>query len=61
MKKYLYASGVMFLGALSFNVAWCKPLVPSELNTHLASYKNQTVTVKGYVILNPEGHISYES
>jgi hypothetical protein len=36
-------------------------LSPSELNTHPAAFQHKTVTVRGYVTLEPEGHNLYES
>jgi hypothetical protein len=36
-------------------------LSPSELNAHPATFQHKTVIVKGYVILEPEGHALYES
>jgi len=52
---------LIFASCLSFDNTWCKPLSPSELNTHSERYKDQAVTVRGYVILNPDGHVLYES
>lgn len=36
-------------------------LSPSELNRGAKEYNNKEVTVRGYVILSPAGHILYES
>lgn len=36
-------------------------LTASELNTNAANFNGQTVEVRGYVLLAPEGHTIYES
>ncbi len=36
-------------------------LTPSKLNSNPPAYEGQQVTVTGYVILEPGGHVLYES
>ena len=51
----------LFASGCSLNPVQSEPLSPSELNTNAAHYNGQTIVVRGYAILVPEGHALYES
>lgn len=61
-------SKMLCLALCSLLVSGCSPspiqggpLSPSELNVNATRYNGQTVVVKGYIKLAPEGHVLYES
>jgi hypothetical protein len=61
-------SKVLWLALCSLLVSGCSltpiqraPLSPSELNVNATQYNRQTVVVRGFIKLAPEGHVLYES
>lgn len=56
-----FVATVLF-AAMSLNAcAQETALSPSTLNANPQAYRDQTITVRGYVTLEPEGHTLYES
>jgi len=53
--------GALLCGLLSAACAQEQVLSPATLNANPSAYKNNEVTVRGYVTLEPEGHNLYES
>ena len=53
--------GVLLFGLMGAASAQGQVLSPSALSANPSVYKNKTVTVRGYVTLEAEGHNLYES
>jgi hypothetical protein len=53
---------IVFTGCSIHKVQVPLPLLsPSELNTNVAKYNGQTIQMRGYIMLAPEGHVIVES
>lgn len=57
--RFIFAA--LLFGLMSSACAQEHVLTPSQLNANPSAYKNEDVTVRGYVTLEPEGHNLYES
>jgi hypothetical protein len=51
----------IFLTSCAIRKAQTRLLGPSELNSNAAEFNGQTIRMRGYVSLAPEGHIIFES
>jgi hypothetical protein len=55
------ALSILLVSGCSLSPEHRRPLSPSELNANATQYNGQTVVVRGYIKLAPEGHVLYES